>query len=104
LNAKVGADMKLLTVYSGGAAEQSGLAAGDHLIALDGLKASVETLRVALERRPPGESLRVHAFRRDELSEHVVRLAEPPLDTCFLAFHDKPGEQAIARRVRWLSP
>jgi predicted metalloprotease with PDZ domain len=104
LDAKVGADMKLLAVYSGGVAERAGLAAGDQLVALDGLKANVETLRVMLERRTPGDAARVHAFRRDELAEYTVELAAPPLDTCYLVLQDKPPEEAIARRVRWLSP
>jgi predicted metalloprotease with PDZ domain len=104
LDAKVGADMKLLAVYSGGAAERAGLAAGDQLVALDGLKASVETLRVILERRAAGDRLRVHAFRRDEIGEYTVELAAPPLDTCYLVLQDKAPEEAIARRVRWMSP
>lgn len=95
--------MKLLAVYAGGAAERAGLAADDQLVAFDGLKANGETLRVLLERHAPGDTLRVHAFRRDELGDHTVVLAEPPLDTCYLTFQDKPGEEAIARRVPWLS-
>lgn len=61
-------------------------------------------LSVLLERRAPGTPLRVHAFRRDELSEQVLELAGPPLDTCYLTLQDKPGEEAIARRMRCLSP
>jgi predicted metalloprotease with PDZ domain len=102
LNAKVGADMKLLAVYSGGAAERAGLAAGDQLVAIDGLKAGVETLRVMLERGEPGQSVRLHAFRRDELNEHAVELAPPPLDTCFLVLQESPGDEAAARRKLWL--
>jgi predicted metalloprotease with PDZ domain len=103
LDAKVGADMKLLAVYAGGAAERAGLAAGDHLVALDGLKATVETLRTLLERHAPGDTLRVHAFRRDELAEHKVLLADPPADTCFLALQENPGEDAMTRRTQWLT-
>jgi predicted metalloprotease with PDZ domain len=103
LDAKVGADMKLLAVYAGGAAERAGLAAGDHLVALDGLKATVETLRTLLERHAPGDTLRVHAFRRDELAEHKVLLADPPPDTCFLALQENPGEDAMTRRTQWLT-
>jgi predicted metalloprotease with PDZ domain len=103
LNAKIGADMKVLAVYSGGAAEAAGLAAGDQLVALDSLKASVESLRVTLERRVPGDRLRVHAFRRDELDEREVELAAPPLDTCMLSLQEAPAAEALTRRNRWLS-
>jgi predicted metalloprotease with PDZ domain len=104
LEAKIGADMKVLAVYSEGAAERAGLAAGDQLVALDGLKAGVESLRVALERRAPGDRLRIHAFRRDEIAEHTVELVAPPLDTCYLELQENPSEEAVARRTRWLSP
>ena len=40
LGAKVGADLELQHVYSGGPAERAGLAAGDTLVAFDGVKAS----------------------------------------------------------------
>ena len=103
LNARVGADMKLLTVYSDGAAERAGLAAGDQLVAFDGLKASVESLRVLLERRPPGRRVIVHAFRRDELFERSVELAAPPLDTCYLTSIDDAGAEVVARREGWLT-
>jgi len=102
LGAKVGADMKLLAVYSGGAAERAGLAAGDQLVAIDGLKANVETLRVALERGTAGQIVTLHAFRRDELAEHAVELGPPPLDTCFLTLLDAVGEDVAARRKAWL--
>jgi predicted metalloprotease with PDZ domain len=96
--------MKALTVYSGGAAERAGLAAGDQVVALDGLKATTESLRALLERRAPGDALRVHAFRRDELVELDVVLAEPSLDTCYLALIDSPTDEVRIRRDAWLAP
>jgi predicted metalloprotease with PDZ domain len=104
LDAKVGADMKLLAVYNGGAAERAGLAAGDQLVALDGLRAGIDTLRVMLERRGPGDAVPIHAFRRDELNEHVVELASPPLDTCYLTLQAHADDEALARRARWMTP
>jgi predicted metalloprotease with PDZ domain len=94
--------MKLVHVYSGGAAERAGLAAGDVLVAVDGLKASADTLRTALERYAPGDRLRVHAFRRDELAERTVTLAAPAQDTCVLRLREDASGEAIARRAAWL--
>jgi predicted metalloprotease with PDZ domain len=102
LDARVGHDLKLAAVYAGGAAEQAGLAPGDQLVALDGLKASPDSLRVVLERRTPGSTLPVHVFRRDELLEARVVLAAPAHDTCYLTLHDGAPADALERRRRWL--
>jgi predicted metalloprotease with PDZ domain len=102
LGARVGADMKVVHVYSGGAAERAGLAPGDQLVALDGLKASSDTLRALLDRTAPGETVGVHAFRRDELLEHRLTLAAPALDTCVLRLADDAPPAALQRRAAWL--
>jgi predicted metalloprotease with PDZ domain len=102
LGARVGADMKLVHVYSGGAAERAGLAPGDQLVALDGLKASSDTLRALLDRTAPGETVGVHAFRRDELLEHRLTLVAPALDTCVLRLADDAPPPALERRAAWL--
>jgi predicted metalloprotease with PDZ domain len=103
LNARIGADMKILTAYTGGAAERAGLAGGDQLVALDELKASVETLRALLERPNTGQRLKIHAFRRDELLEVEVTLAAAALDTCALSLIDSADAPALKRREAWLT-
>ena len=62
-----------------------------------------EALRVLLERRRPRDRVEIHAFRRDELMRHVVDLAAPPLDTCFLAVQEDADPASAARRQAWLS-
>lgn len=64
-----GADCKLSAVHDGGAAQKAGLSANDLLVAIDGLRVSgnpsnVESL---LARYKVGDTVQVHAFRRDEL-------------------------------------
>lgn len=70
-----GAELGVRTAYTGGPAHQAGLSAGDVLVAVDGLKVDEKTLKALLERHRPGQRLRVHAFRRDELMEFEVVLA-----------------------------
>lgn len=77
LDAK-GTDARLARVRPDGAARQAGLAAGDTLIALDGLRCDRERLSAQLQRRQPGETVRLHAFRRDELFEATLTLEAPP--------------------------
>ena len=102
LDARIATDMKVQVVYSGGAAERAGLAAGDQIVAIDGLKASTDGLRVLLDRSPPGTRVEIHAFRRDELLQCTAELATPRADTCVLAVATDATEAAHARRKEWL--
>lgn len=95
-----GAEVRITQVLDGGAAQKAGLAAGDTIVALDGLRITPKNLESRLGQYRPGETVRAHAFRRDEL--HVIELtvAAPPMDTCVLTVN---GDSAAARaRRRWL--
>jgi predicted metalloprotease with PDZ domain len=97
-----GNDVKLTHVLDGGAAQAAGLAAGDLLVAIDGLRVTPRTLEGSLARLRPGDTSRVLAFRRDELHEFALKLALPPADTCVLHFVRKPGAGALRLRRSWL--
>ncbi|MDR2111810.1 MAG: PDZ domain-containing protein, partial [Candidatus Accumulibacter sp.] len=62
-----GGGVRLATVYDGGPAQRAGLSAGDILVAVDGLRVTVKNIDTLLGRRQPGDTLAIHAFRRDEL-------------------------------------
>lgn len=102
LGAKVDSDMKLRHVFSGGPAERAGLAPQDTLVALDGLKASGESLDALLASRVAGERVRVHAFRRDELIDVEVELDAAPADTCHLTLRAEASAETLALRHAWL--
>jgi len=88
-------------VLEGGAALEAGIAAGDLVVAVDGLRPGQAGLDAALAKRRAGERVRIHAFRRDELMSFEVRLKRAEPDTCVLT------ESAGARRrllERWLRP
>jgi len=71
-----GADCKLSAVHDGGAAQKAGLSANDLLVAIDGLRVSGNPSNVdgLLSRYKVGETVQVHAFRRDELMAFEVVL------------------------------
>ena len=96
--ASVDEQIKLATVYDGGAAQAAGLAAEDILVAIDGLRVTPATLDQQLGRYQPGETLEVHAFRRDELMRFSVHLTPPADETARLVV------KAHANRLRrqWL--
>lgn len=91
-------EIRLATVYDGGPAQAAGLSAGDRLVALDGLRVTAASLDSLLARRRPGQTVRLHAFRRDELREFSVTLAPPLRDTVRL----EAAARANALRRHWL--
>jgi predicted metalloprotease with PDZ domain len=95
-----GEDSVLTHVLEGGAAQESGMAAGDAIVAVDGLRPGRGGLEAALTKRRPGEQIAIHAFRRDELLEFDVRLKPAPADTCVLS--ELSGAKARLRD-RWLA-
>ena len=94
-----GNDTVVTHVLDGGAAREAGIAAGDAIVAVDGLRPGRAGLDAVLARRRPGERVAIHAFRGDELLDFDVRLKPAPADTCVLS--ELPG--AKARMLgRWL--
>jgi predicted metalloprotease with PDZ domain len=92
--------VKLTHVLADSPARAAGLAAGDVLVAVDGLRVSAETLDARLARYRPGDLATVTGFRRDELFTREVTLTAPPADTAWL--RPAPGAAAAARRRAWL--
>lgn len=98
-----GPDATLAAVHHGGAAQTAGLAAGDTVAAIDGLRATRANFDALIGSHPPGATVRVHAFRRDELMAFDVTLAGAPLDTCVLTWRDRVDRASHVRRSAWLA-
>ena len=94
-----GEETVLTHVLDGGSAREAGMAAGDTIVAVDGLRPGRGGLDAALAKRRPEETVRLHAFRRDELLEFEVRLKAAPVDTCVLSELSGPSARALER---WL--
>ena len=92
-----------MNVYNDGAAEAAGLAAGDIVIALNGLRVSGTDLEDRVARASVGTKLSVHAFRRDELIETTLVVGEPVSDTAYFELVEDASDDVVARRNAWLS-
>lgn len=101
--AENGTDAKLVSVLDGGAAQQAGLAAGDVVIAVEGLRVTRSTLEGVIGSYPIGAVVTVHAFRRDELIACRVMLTAAPRDTCVLTLREDVDDATAARRTAWLT-
>ena len=93
-----------MNVFEGGAAQDAGLSAGDLIVAVGGIRASTENLPQLLSRVPSGQSVAIHAFRRDELLAFEVRPEPAPTDTCdlWLVAASTVDAAPLDRRDRWL--
>jgi predicted metalloprotease with PDZ domain len=93
-------DAAVTHVLDGGAAQAAGIAAGDVVVAVDGLRPGRGGLDALLAKRRPGERVAIHAFRRDELMSFDVELGRAHTDTCVLT------QSADGKRLfkRWLAP
>jgi predicted metalloprotease with PDZ domain len=90
------------TVFDGSPAQAAGVAAGDVLVALDGLRVEAQEFDRLLSGYLPGDQLRLHVFRRDELMELFVTLAPRAADTWVMRPQTGADEAALARRKAWL--
>ena len=90
-------ELTILTAERDGPATAAGLSAGDHLVAVDGLRCTEGRLKTLLARKAPGETVLVAAFRRDELLMATVALVEAPGT---IRLEAQPGAHAM--RAAWL--
>jgi predicted metalloprotease with PDZ domain len=73
------------------------VAAGDELVALDGLRTNTDSLAKRLAERKPGERVRLTLLRGDRLLAATVRLAAPPVERIVLKAD--PKAPAAAKRL-----
>jgi predicted metalloprotease with PDZ domain len=86
-------------VVEDGSAQSAGLAAGDQIVAVDGLRLDLAQFEKKMLRAAPGDFWYVHAFRRDELRLSEVELKVADSNTIVL----KPGGSHEDARRAWLN-
>jgi predicted metalloprotease with PDZ domain len=93
---------KVAVVLDAGPAKLAGVAPGDELLALNGLKvthASLESLRARL---PCDKPVVLHLFRRDELHQVECTPRAAPAEICDLSLDSTATPNVIRARNQWL--
>lgn len=96
-----GADTGIAQVLSDSPAERAGLAAGDTLVAFDGLRISNANWAKLLDGLAPERPVELHFFRGDELLQTRLTPVAPPLDTWVLTLAEADAVK-LERRRKWL--
>lgn len=97
------AGIRLTHVLNGSAAELAGLSAGDIVVAIEGIWQKGKHLFDGLSQYQAGESVQLHAFRRDELMTFSVTLQSAPKDTCELRMIENEDHEMVSNRNQWLN-
>ena len=92
------------SVRSNGPAEAAGLYAGDELLAIDRQRVDAARLTARLAEKPPGTTVTMTVFRRDELLEIPVALGEAPAETVTIVPIEGANAEQVALREGWLTP
>lgn len=95
------ADTTIASVLNGSPAELAGLAGGDALVALDGLRVSNANWNKLLESLIPEREVSLHYFRGDELRQTRLKPVLAPADTWTFSLMEVEGE-VLERRRKWL--
>ena len=90
--------LQIMRLDEDGSAQKAGLAAEDQIIAVDGIKLSLEKFERRITLAKAGDIWKVHAFRRDELYEFEVVLLAAAEQTIVLQVTD----QQQTPRKAWL--
>lgn len=98
------AGVQLTAVMDAGPAVAAGLAAGDVLIAMGGIKITSENIDQLLGAAKVGTTVDIHAFRRDELRRFEVEMRPSEPNTCYLSLLEETSQEQQGRQQAWLKP
>jgi predicted metalloprotease with PDZ domain len=98
-----GGEGKVAVVLDGRPAQRAGIAAGDVVIAIDGLRVDGGSVGKRLRALPVGQPAQLHVFRRDELMALTLTPAVAPAEVCELRLDEAAPADAPQRRRAWLA-
>lgn len=102
LGAKLKTDGSVAHVLTGSAAQQVGLAAGDVLLAIDGLNLSHGNFSRRINALKPGVAVELFWFRGDELMRAAITPEAAETDTWTFTLGESPTPAVAGRRTAWL--
>lgn len=93
---------KVVRLIEDGAGQRAGLAAGDRVVAIDGIHVPASQFAQRVARMPVGRPVPVHLLRDDRLLVRELELGVPARDQCRLRVVEDADHRAANRRSDWL--
>ena len=97
-----GNEVKVTHVFNHSPAHHAGIAAGDVLVAWNGLRITPSSFDKLLQRHLTGETVQLYLFRRDELQQLPLMPGPAPLDMARLQAHNEASGTVQSLRQGWL--
>lgn len=94
--------IKFTNVLDNGPAQKAGVSADDIGIALNGLRIEKSSFEKVLSGFQAGDTVTLHAFRRDELMEFTITLAHPPQTTVYFVPNNEASEEQMVKKSMWM--
>jgi predicted metalloprotease with PDZ domain len=90
-------------IYRHSAAEQAGMAPGDLLIAINGLKVDEKNYLNIMQKIPLGQEISLQFFREERLVQRTVRLTEYATGAATITVDPKASLEQVRHREQWLN-
>lgn len=94
--------LMVTTVFQHGPAHRAGLASGDELLALEGVRVTPDNYQQLLSRYRPRDLVRIDVFRRDELLRFTAELDPAPPAAVRVAIDSDAGSASVEIRRLWM--
>ncbi|MCA1815848.1 MAG: PDZ domain-containing protein [Acidobacteria bacterium] len=94
--------LNVTSVLAGSPAYNAGLNAGDQIVAVDGMRATLDFLNARLNERKTGDEVRLTVFRNDDLRAFNVRLGARPGNGLQIAAVANPTAEQARLYEQWI--
>lgn len=99
---KGGSDCIVKSVFHNSPAITAGIYAGDNIIAINNYQVDSDNFETQLARHKPGDTVKIHLFRRGTLRNVDAQLSELPPNKCTLKVLQQPNESQMKALASWL--
>jgi predicted metalloprotease with PDZ domain len=95
--------LNVTNVLAGSPAYNQGLNAADQIVAVDGMRATLDFLNARLNEKKPGDEVRVTVFRADELRTFTIKLGARPDNGYRIVPVKNPTPEQARLYEQWMS-